>query len=228
VWDSQNAYGLFHHNQPRRQNTYPPTPTHPHTQYQKKGHVFPSPDAHEAATALMALTVGDNRADWAAGLSLLSSLPAQFDVTPTLDAHALVLRALADAGRGVEAYGVIQRMRAMGVAPDVRCLNSALRACGRMRMAREARELMGWLEGASGGVGKGGGLAPGAFVSAGLGGGEAAGEEGERGVGRSSAFTYSLAIDAAAKAGDADRAAGLLGEMKVGERRRREDGGGRW
>lgn len=67
---------------------------------------------------------------------------------------------------------------------DARCVNHALRACGQMRMAREARELLALLR------------------------------EGEE-KGEWSAYTYSLAMDAAAKAGDARRAAALWDEMTV-------------
>lgn len=74
----------------------------------------------------------------------------------------------------------------MGV--NVRCVNHALRACGQMRMAREARELLSLLR---------------------------EGEEKE-GEGEWSAYTYSLAMDAAAKAGDARRAVALWDEMTVG------------
>ena len=164
------------------------------------------------AHRLLLLAVGDGRADWAGGLALLSALPARFGVMPAARDCALVLRALANAGRGAEAYALVREMQrndAGGAAPDVQCLNHALRACGRMRMAKEARELMGLVDAAA--VARKKGKDGGGAVSS-------RNEEEERYEAGRSAYTYSLAIDAAAKAGDADRAVALLGEMRVSAR----------
>lgn len=198
-----------------------PSQTTTHHKTHVQGHALPRTDATEVAHACLLHALGPGGADWTRGLALLGSLsePAAYGYAPTLADHAVVLRALARAGRGQEAYELIGRMEARGVRPDIACLNYALRACGRLRMSRECGELMGMVlaaqERAKGGVGEGQGevVVREALQSLGAEEGAMATEKAGR---PRSAHTYSLAIDAAAKAGNVHVAVGWLEEMKVG------------
>ncbi len=75
-------------------------------------------------------------------LELLNTLTETYGLAPSIGSYGRIMKGLAQRGRGLEAFNLLETIKAQGMVPDVWCYNYALMACGRCRgMRREAAEL---------------------------------------------------------------------------------------